>query len=308
MDKPHPTSVQESGGAKIALPLPGEHRSDHVAYEFLSKLAAELGQGPLNLPCFPEIVPRIRQVLSNPNNGAEEIVRVVGTEPRLSARLLQIANSAAFNSSGRPLSNLRRAVELLGHCLIESVVIALAMAQAKAEPSLRTVAKPLGALWEKSVATASICQVLAERLGVPKDKVFLTGLLHGIGYFYILVRGAQQDSTVIEDLVGAYVIENHPLFGRAVMQKWGFELVICEAIGDQRQYDHQPRSRRGADITDALVVSVLLADALIERRPNLQHCANVTSFATLRLSGEEAMTVLRHTEHTLGSLRDALAL
>jgi HD-like signal output (HDOD) protein len=308
MDKPHPTSVQQSGIAKIALPPPGKRPSDRVACEFLSTLVAELGQGPLNLPCFPEIVPRIREVLSGPDNGPEEIVRVVGTEPRLSARLLQIANSAAFNRSGKPLSNLRRAVELLGHHLIESVVMALAMAQAKAEPSLRTVAKPLGALWEKSVATASICQLLAERLGVPKDKVFLTGLLHGIGHFYILVRGAQQDSTAIEALLGDYVINNHPLLGRAVMEKWGFEPVICEAIGDQRHYKHQPRSRRGADITDTLVVSVLLADALIERRPNLQHCADVTSFATLRLSGEEAMTVLRHTEHTLGSLREALAL
>jgi hypothetical protein len=26
------------------------------------------------------------------------------------------------------------------------------------------------------------------------------------------------------------------------------------------------------------------------------------------LSGEEAMTILKHTEHTLGSLRDALAI
>jgi HD-like signal output (HDOD) protein len=294
--------------AKVALPLPGSARTDRIAHEFLNRLAEELTQGPLNLPCFPEAFPRIRKVLSDTNSGPEDIVRIAGAEPRLSARLLQIANSAAFNPSGKPLSNLRRAVELLGHHLIESVVLALAMAQAKAEPSLRTVAEPLGTLWEKSLATASICQVLAGRLGVPGDKVFLTGLLHGIGHFYILVRAGQQTSIPIEHLLGDYVANNHPLLGRAVMENWGFEPIICEAIGDQRQYEHHSRSRRGADITDALIVSVLLADTLIEKRPNLQHCANVTSFGTLRLSGEEALTILQHTEHTLGSLRDALAM
>jgi HD-like signal output (HDOD) protein len=307
MDKPQP-APERSSRAKVALPRPGPARTDQAAYEFLNELAEELTQGPLNLPCFPEIFPRIRQVLSDPDSGPEDIVRIAGTEPRLSARLLQIANSAVFNPSGKPLSNLRRAVELLGHHLIESVLLTLAMAQAKVEPSLRTVAKPLGTLWEKSLATASICQVLAERLGVPADKVFLTGLLHGIGDFYILVRAGQKGSIAIEDLLGDYVANNHALLGRAVMEKWGFEPIICEAIGDQRQYQHHSRSRRGPDITDALIVSVLLADALIEQRPNLQHCASVTSFATLRLSGEEAMTILKHTEHTLGSLRDALAI
>jgi HD-like signal output (HDOD) protein len=37
---------------------------------------------------------------------------------------------------------------------------------------LRPVAKPLSKLWEKSIAVASICQVLANQLKVPPDKVF----------------------------------------------------------------------------------------------------------------------------------------
>ncbi|MGO9933210.1 MAG: HDOD domain-containing protein [Steroidobacteraceae bacterium] len=43
-------------------------------------------------------------------------------------------------------------------------------------------------LWQNSIAVASICQVIARQLRVPSDKVFLTGLLHGIGQFYIMVR------------------------------------------------------------------------------------------------------------------------
>jgi hypothetical protein len=83
---------------------------------------------------------------------------------------------------------------------------------------------------------------------------------------------------------------------------------MCEAVGDQNHADHRSRSARGPDITDALIVSVLLAEALIERRNSLEHCAHVTSFATLALTGEEALAILKHTQLTLSSLKDALTL
>jgi HD-like signal output (HDOD) protein len=299
--------VRVPGGERIALPPPGPGKSDQVAHQFLNQLLEELRQGPLNLPCFPDIVPRIHEVLSDPDSGPDDVVRLAGTEPRLAARLLQTANTAVFNPSGKPLSTLRRAVERLGHQLVESVVMAFAIQQAKAEPALRGVAEPLGALWAKSVATASICQVIADRLKVPKDKVFLTGLLHGIGQFYILVR-ASQERVALADALGDYATQHHPVLGRAVMEKWGFESIMCEAVGDQHQTNHRSRSTRGADVTDLLIVSVLLADALITRRENLAHCAEVTSFAALGLSGDEAFAILQHTEHTLGSLKDALTL
>ena len=41
----------------------------------------------------------------------------------------------------------------------------LTFQQIKAEPALRAVSKQLNSLWERSMAAASICQVLAQRLG-----------------------------------------------------------------------------------------------------------------------------------------------
>ena len=54
----------------------------------------------MNLPCFPDVVMRIRKALAEPEVSLTEIVKIVGTEPRLAARLLQAANSAAFNPAG----------------------------------------------------------------------------------------------------------------------------------------------------------------------------------------------------------------
>ena len=273
--------------------------------EFLKRITHELSQGPLNLPCFPDIVPRVRKAIGDPRSTSDDIVRIAGTEPRLAARLLQTANSAMFNPGGLPLTNLRQAVTRLGHHLVQSVTMVFAVQQMKAEASLRPVVKPMNELWAKSVAVASICQVLAQRLRVPADKVFLTGLLHGIGYFYVMVRAAGAPNGIVyEHLRSDLVAEWHPSIGRAVLEKWGFEAVMCEAVGGQHEYDQ--KSKRAADITDVVIASVALADALLEHQGDLTRCASINAFASLRLSRDDLVAILRHTEHTLGSLRDAL--
>jgi HD-like signal output (HDOD) protein len=307
--KKPPVSAKAFKVAKsLSLPLPltpPSNPSQAAAFAFLQKLGDDLGSGPLNLPCFPDVVPRVRQALGNPASTSDDIVRIAGTEPRLAARILQTANSAVFNPSGAAFSDLRHAVTRLGHHLVQSVTMAFALQQLRAEPSLRPIAKQLNALWEKSVAVASICQVIAARLRVPTDKVFLTGLLHGIGYFYIMVRAGERGSGI--DLDAAfldYAAERHPPIGRVVMEKWGFEVVMCEAVG--QQHDYQRTSKRRADITDVLIASVLLADALLERQGDLARCAGVSAFAALGFREQDFRAILQHTEHTLESLRETL--
>jgi HD-like signal output (HDOD) protein len=299
------SSALSAPSTPLAIAPPTNKKADAAAYAYLAQLADELAHKPLNLPCFPDIVPRIRKALLDPKSTADDIVRIAGTEPRLAARLLQTANSVVFNPSGVPFSELRQAVTRLGHHLIQSVTMAFALQQVKAEPALKPVAKQLHALWEKSMAAASICQVLAQKMKVPGDKVFLTGLLHGIGYFYIMVRATESSSPIkVEELQSEFVAERHPVIGRAVMQKWGFEPVMCEAVGHQNDYAHQ--SKRRADITDVLIVSVLLADALIERNGDLARCAGVNSFAAIGLTPNDLDAILRHTAYNLSSLRDTL--
>ena len=275
------------------------------AIEFLSRIAQDLSRGPLNLPCFPDIVPRVRGAINDPRSTPDDLVRIAGTEPRLAARLIQTANSAVFNPSGKPLANLRQAVTRLGHHLVQSVTMVFAVQQMKAEASLRPVAKPLSALWEKSVAVASICEVLANQLKVPPDKVFLTGLLHGIGHFYIMVRAAEASSGLeYAELPPDVLADRHPGIGRIVLEKWRFEPVVCEAIG--RQNDHGRSSKRAADITDVVIASVVLAESLLDGAGDLTRCVGVTAFERLGLGHKQLAATLKHTEYRLNSLRETL--
>ena len=99
---------QESGVRADQLD-PVEAQST-VAFDFIRSLAGELSGGHVDLPSFPEIALQVRRILSDPNTRVEQIVRVVGSEPALAARLLRIANSAAINRSGKSVTDLRTAI------------------------------------------------------------------------------------------------------------------------------------------------------------------------------------------------------
>jgi hypothetical protein len=73
---------------------------DPEAFAFVQALAAELSKGKVDLPSFPDIALKVRRVLADEEVSQEKVVRVVGSEPALAARLMQIANSAAINFTG----------------------------------------------------------------------------------------------------------------------------------------------------------------------------------------------------------------
>jgi HD-like signal output (HDOD) protein len=268
-------------------------------------LAAEVSKGTVNLPCFPDVVMRIRKALAEPDVGLTEIVRIVGTEPRLAARLLQAANSAAFNPAGKHLSDLRAAITRLGHRPVQSAAMSFAVKQLRLAPALRSISKPLNMLWEQSISVAAICQVVARRTRVSPEEAFLTGLLHGIGRLYIMVRSVGKSDALYQDPSFVDMIESwHPAIGKAVLENWGFDDHMCEALGSQDDIDHGGKNE--PDLTDIIIVSVALARVLREPGPRTVDTDGIKSFARLHLTAQNCAEILRHAEHQLGSLHAAL--
>jgi HD-like signal output (HDOD) protein len=188
-------------------------------------------------------------------------VTIVGNEPRLAARLLQMANSAAFNPSGRPLTDLRSAITRLGYQVVQSAAVGYAVQQMKYAGPLRSIAKPLSELWKECVSVASVSQAVARRTTVSPDEAFLTGLLHGIGRLYIMVRAMGHAAEFGNDQVFLDMVSDwHAPIGKAVLENWGFAEEMCNAVGEQHDYDR--RWIRGGELSDILIASVVLAAAM----------------------------------------------
>jgi len=277
-----------------------------VALAFLQKLAQEVSGGEIDLPCFPDVVIRISTALADPNTTSDHMVTIVGAEPRLAARLLQTANSAAFNAAGKPLTDLRSAVIRLGHQMVHGIAMSYAVQQMKNEASLRSIAGPLTELWNNSIAVASISRIVAGRTKLSADEAFLAGLLHGIGSLYIMARAASQSSAVGSQhswlqLLGGWQAS----IGKAVLESWGFTEELCDAVGEQEDYDR--RWKHDAKLSDVLIASLILADALKTPEPRSVHTEGVNAFLTVKVAAADCAAILAEAEKQICLVHEALA-
>lgn len=228
------------------------------AFAFVAELAGDLSKGNVELPSFPDIAMRVRKVLSNDDVTTQDVVRVVGSEPALAARILAMANSAALGRTDKAISELRSAVTRIGFNLVRSAAIAFAMAQLRRVEAFKDFREPLAAHWERSATVAAFSYVVARRhTGVNPDTALLTGLLHGVGKLYILARGAKHPS-LFADHAAYHAIERdwHASIARAVLENWGLSEDVISAVHD---HEEQAREHDGVpDLTDVLTVATAL--------------------------------------------------
>src|SRR5271154_3673673 len=154
-------TYRSAAGSKPASGIGATPEQRAAALTFLENLATEVSRGTVDLPCFPDVVLRISHALADPNSTTERVVTVVGAEPRFAARILQTANSAAFNSGRKPVTDLGSAVTRLGQQMVQSTAMSYALQHLKSEVSLRSIAQPLAELWNTSIAAASISKLVA---------------------------------------------------------------------------------------------------------------------------------------------------
>jgi HD-like signal output (HDOD) protein len=277
-----------------------------TALAFLQSLATEVSKGTIDLPCFPNVVVRISQALADPNTTSDRIVTFVGAEPRLAARVLQTANSAAFNFSGKPLTDLRSAITRLGHQMVQGTAMSYAMQQMKSETSLRSIAQSLAGLWNRSIAVASICRLVALRTKVPPDAAFLTGLVHGIGNLYIMARAANAANGLGSEQSWMEIIGGwQAAIGKAVLLSWGFADEMCEAVGDQGDLDR--RWKHEAGLADVLIASLILADALKTPEPRVIATDGINAFLSIGATAADCAAILTEADVQIRQVHEALA-
>jgi HD-like signal output (HDOD) protein len=204
-------------------------------FEFVKALAAELSRGKVELPSFPEVAIRVSQLLNDLNAPIDQIVRVVGSDPALAARLLLVSNASSFNRGGKHISDLRTAINRIGHTMVRTASMAFAMSQLRRAAKLEQLRSRLAALWQRSTEVAAFSYVLAKMCSkVNPDEAMLAGMMHGIGKLYILTRAAQHPKLFTDNVtLDEILVKWHASIGRGILENWEFAESMSSAIGDQ---------------------------------------------------------------------------
>jgi len=272
--------------------------------DFLTRIADTLALGIVELPAFPQVVIKVQEAYKDPNYTPQIVARLIATEPTLAKRLLDMANSVAFNATGRVIIDLGLALTRLGAQKVYGVVLAHAIQDIRMTESLRAIAAPMDELWSESVTVAHFAQAVAKRRALSAPDAFVAGLLHLIGRLYILVQCTVQAPSghrvvLSNDLVDAW----HPAIAKAVLKNWRIGEEVCEAVGAQA--DVEAVRTGSATVTDALIIGIRLA----KRMKNHSDGPGLSAggvLARLNLSVEECQSLVDEALADVRALERAL--
>lgn len=157
--------------------------------EVLQQLAKEVAEGKACFSPNVNVAMRIRQALDDPDCHIEEAARLVQAEPMLAARVVAMANSIAYNRSGREITDVRTAVSRLGFQVVRNLAMALVTRQMAQMPTSALERELAARLWEYTANVASLARLIARQVTQqdPETAVF-AAIVHDLGGFYLLAR------------------------------------------------------------------------------------------------------------------------
>lgn len=190
---------------------------------------------------------RLLGQIQDPATDFRRLAQLVGQDPRLSDKLLRLANSAYY-SRPRPITSIEQAVAIIGLNHLRSWLTMLHMAAVESKPP---------ELMRIAMVRARLCERLARtlQLGQP-DQFFLTGLLSVLGALLDLPIAEAAAALPLSQEVKDGLQERKGPFGRALNLAQAFEQGEW---GPLTQLAVAPQA-----LTETFVDAVAWADSLLQ--------------------------------------------
>jgi HD-like signal output (HDOD) protein/ActR/RegA family two-component response regulator len=192
------------------------------------------------LPSVPSVYFRVIKELQSSSASVERIGEIVATDPSMTAKLLQLVNSAFFGIS-RSISNPAEAVQLLGIATVRSLALSIHAFGVFEQPKAASFS--LARVWNHSLGTGLAAKTIAQIASGEAhlaDETFISGLLHDLGKLMLSSNRAseyqqaadlarQRNLTICEaeqEIFGA----THADIGAYLLGLWGLPVPIVEGV------------------------------------------------------------------------------
>ncbi len=236
---------------------------DLVHSELMIRTVGELG----TLPSAPSVYMKLVRTLNEPNPSIDEISRVVESDVGISAKVLQIVNSAIFRTR-QEIATVKLATSFLGLNFIKNLVLSTeilcAFENIQGLPGFS-----IEELQAHSLFTARIAGSLYLQNDT-RDAAIIASLLHDVGKLILAwkmperfarVLGAVQEQgrpffQIEQELYGI----THAEIGGYLLGLWGLPIPVTEAIAFHHTPGRVPHYH--FDCVGAVYVANLLAHEL----------------------------------------------
>jgi HD-like signal output (HDOD) protein len=219
------------------------------------------------LPSVPSTYFALNRATANPGVTTEEIARIVEADPAMSAKVLQLVNSAYFGLARR-IASISEAVSYLGVELLKGLALSAQIFSA-AEGLPRNFS--IDQLQEESLKTARLARRFFTDRG-RAEEAFTAAIVHDVGTL-VIALGLPKEYELIADLEVAtgrprYEIEkeqigaHHGEIGGYLLGVWGLPFTIVETAA----LHHTPNL--ASEGTTDILGAVHIADTLLKASRN----------------------------------------
>ena len=200
-----------------------------------------------SLPSLPSLYFRIIDALSKEETTLEQIGEIIASDPSMTAKILQLVNSAFFGIARR-IANPVEAVQFLGVGRIRSLVLSLHVFSRFEQARFKNFS--IEQVWKHSMSVGLVAQKIARLQKMDRalvDETYVAGMLHDIGkvmlaaslpeqYEKALALSKEEHLPLLEaerEIFGS----THAEVGAYLLGLWGLPITIVEAVA----FHHDPR-------------------------------------------------------------------
>jgi HD-like signal output (HDOD) protein len=218
------------------------------------------------LPSCPRSYTELTELIADPDATAADAAAIVERDVAMTAKVLQLVNSAFFGL-GRRVAKIGEAVHYLGLTTLRALVLHAGAFEGFA-PTRPIEGFDIGALQRCSHLAARIAQAITDDPRTREDAL-TASMLHAVGLLVLArddpydfaetIADARRAGTPLQRVEYARHGSSHAELGAYVLGLWGLPDAIVEGVAHQ----HRVARAGGADVALAVHVAAALAGELV---------------------------------------------
>jgi len=198
------------------------------------------------LPAMPQILIKLIDLCQAEDVGIAELAQLIANDAGMTSRVLRVANSAAFQRSGRKF-DLPQALATLGADLVKSLLISESVFQTFGGFP-HTGGTDLRPFWKHSLTAAVVARELAQAMQYPQlEEAYLAGLLHDVGRLALLAAAPDTYSFNFHTADDGNLCTaeqkslqiSHAEAGAWLIERWEMDSFLADAV----LYHHEDPAR-----------------------------------------------------------------
>ncbi|MBF0343441.1 MAG: HDOD domain-containing protein [Nitrospirae bacterium] len=202
------------------------------------------------IPALSPTIARIIAITGNDLSSASELVQAIKLDPVLTAKVLNLVNSAYF-CVPQQITSINRAIILLGMNTIRNLALS-AEVLSSFNPSTGG-SFDVDKFWEHSLACAVGCKLIAMRIEtdpIKQEEYFIAGLIHDIGKIFLIKHFPRDYFSLVKKITDfeqlilkekKFFTLNHAEIGGLIADKWALSGELVKSITshhDQNAVDY----------------------------------------------------------------------